>query len=404
MPLNLGPADRKLVLGAGITFLLLLVVSLLVTRSQESRVEIPTTYSVSSSGAKAAYMLLAQLGYRQQRWQKPLSDLPDPDHHVLILAEPSGLPTSAQKARLLQFVEAGGRLILTGFNSALFLPDSDVQPQVVPATTWKKASSLAPSSITRAAPSITLAETSSWEGNHRVLPLYADDGKVVVVKYAMGKGEVLWWASATPLSNAGLKEPGNLEFLLACLGSREHTQILWDEYFHGYREPEPLESWRRPLQWFYLQLAVLGLAVLLTFSRRSGPICVPAGEVRLSPLEFVRTLGGLYERAHATSVAVDVCYQRFRYWLTRRLGVAGNTSVDDLNRAVAERWRFTDSEFAAVLRECESARYYTELPKSRALHLVRALYDYTARLKLSPVASKEKADGSSTPAGGSHKK
>jgi hypothetical protein len=43
-------------------------------------------------------------------------------------------------------------------------------------------------------------------------PLYGDGDRTVVVKYPFGRGEVLWWASATPLTNAGLKEPGNLEF------------------------------------------------------------------------------------------------------------------------------------------------------------------------------------------------
>jgi hypothetical protein len=107
----------------------------------------------------------------------------------------------------------------------------------------------------------------------------------------------------------------------------------------------------------------------------------PATDRRLSPLEFVRTLGSLYERAGATSVAVDISYQRFRYWLTRRLGTAGDASVDELERAVRERWRQADAAFGATLRACESARDDSDLTSRAALKLTRSLHEYTARLE-----------------------
>lgn len=129
---------------------------------------------------------------------------------------------------------------------------------------------------------------------------------------------------------------------------------------------------------------------MATFSRRSGPIFQPVADVRLSPLEFVHTLGGLYERAGAGSVAVDVTYQRFRYWLTRRLGMAGNASADDLRRAVQQRSILDDERFATTLHECEAARYDPGLQPERALLLVRELHEYAAKLKLFPVPRNDK--------------
>ena len=81
-------------------------------------------------------------------------------------------------------------------------------------------------------------------------------------------------------------------------------------------------------------------------------------------------------------MAVDITYQRFRYWLTRRLGMAGNASADDLRRAVQDRSLLSDEGFAATLSECESARYDSQLKPERALQLVQELHDYSARLKL----------------------
>ena len=107
----------------------------------------------------------------------------------------------------------------------------------------------------------------------------------------------------------------------------------------------------------------------------------------MSPLEFVRTLGSLYRHANAASVAVDISYQRFRYWITRRLGMASNASVDDLERAIRDRWSFADPKFNATLRACESAPFDYTLQPRIALHLVRALHDYAAKLKLFPIAA-----------------
>jgi len=211
--------------------------------------------------------------------------------------------------------------------------------------------------------------------------LYGAGDQIFVVKYPYGRGEVLWLGGATPLTNAGLKERGNLEFLLASLGDSK-TPILWDEYIHGYRETLALSIAHSPAKWLALQLTLLALAVIATFSRRSGPVCAPVTDVRLSPLEFVQTLGGLYENAGTASVAVDICYQRFKYWLTRRLGVAYNISIADLEGAVRDRFAAKDERFGAILRRCESAKGDPYLQESEALHLVQELDEYASCWKL----------------------
>jgi hypothetical protein len=231
------------------------------------------------------------------------------------------------------------------------------------------------------------------------VPLYADGDKQVVVTYRFGRGEVIWWASATPLTNAGLLEPGNVEFFLACVGAKDQRRVLWDESVHGYGPTSAASARLGPLFWIILQLGIFTLGILLTYSRRSGPIVHPTTERRLSPLEFVRTLGSLYERAGAASVAVDIGYQRFRYWLTRRVGTTGDASVDELERAVRERWHQADAGFGATLRACESARDDLELTPRAALKLTRALHDYTARLEC---IKRSDVDGSGFDAGAAH--
>ena len=388
MPMKLAANDKKLMLGTGVVFVLLVGIAAIFSTNQGSKAEMPTTYSSGSGGAKAAFLLLQESGYTVRRWEQPLTDLPDPAGTTLVIANPFEAPTRAERTRLRKFVSDGGHLIATGGYVGVFLTryGSTYDPGI--GADWKKLSASSPSAITRAAPEITLAPEAFWDSATGILPLYRDSEHTRVVKYRLGKGAVIWWAAATPLTNAGLREPGNLEFFLACL--REGgTTVLWDEYVHGYRQTISESAIHSPVLWIFLQLALISLAVLFTFSRRNGPIFAPATQSRLSPLEFVETLGSLYQRAGAASVAVDIAYQRFRYRLTRRLGMASNASIADLRNALHARLFVSDQRLGHTFAECESARYNPSLPPADALRLVQELDDYAVELKLYPVSRKE---------------
>ena len=391
MPVTVDPRDRKLMFGAAAVFFFLVAGAFFVGGEAGLKANIPSSYSTASGGAKAAYLLLSQAGYHVQRWEKPLDQLPKAESQTLVLAEPAEAPTREERERVKTFLSEGGRVIATGMFAGTFLPENNSVPDLLGAMSWKKAAAVSPSAITRAAPEIVLAPEARWTSYSAAYSLYQADDHTLVVQYPYGRGEVLWWASATPLTNGGLKERGNLEFFLACFGNA-NSGILWDEYIHGYRETLASSIAHSPVKWLVLQLVLLSLAVLATFSRRSGPICKPVADVRLSPIEFVQTLGGLYERAGTASVAVDICYQRFRYWLTRRLGVANNASIDDLQNAVRDRYALGDDHFAAILRRCESARADSDLRAPEALHLVQELDQFASRLKLFQSGRKEKAE------------
>jgi len=389
MPLKIDPRDRKLLLGSAVVFILLITGAVIFGGDAGQRQEAPSSYSTASGGAKAAYLLMLRSGYNVQRWEKPLVDLPKTA--TVILADPLEAPTREERDSLKSFLSDGGRIIATGMFSGTFLPENDSVPDMLLGMTWKKASAVSPSAITRAAPEIAIAPQARWPSYSAAYSLYGDGDEIVVVKYPYGRGEVLWWAAATPLTNAGLKEPGNLEFLLANVGDTK-APILWDEYVHGYREDLGSSVAHSPVKWLLLQMALLGLAVVATFSRRSGPLSAPVTDVRLSPLEFVQTLGGLYENAGTASVAVDICYQRFRYWLTRRLGVANNISINDLESAVRDRFAPKDDRFGAILRRCESAKSDPYLGEAEALQLVQELDEYASRWKLFEGRRKEKGE------------
>lgn len=382
MPFQLSRGDRKILLIAAAVFLVLILSALLLLSPEANQSATPTTYSSNSSGAKAAFLLLQNSGYRIERWEKSPETLQTGRHTTLILAEPSQFASKEERAALLRFIEQGGRLIAIGPSAAWMLPENAAREEPLEGTIWEQFPALAPSAETLAAPQITLAPKAFWMDSGAALPLYGKDNRPVAVRYSYGKGVVFWWASATPLTNAGLKEPGNMEFFLSCLGSKNNTRIVWDEYFHGYGGSGKTNLEMQMLVAMLIQLGIAGLAVLITFSRRSGLLRIPILESRLSPLEFVETLGGLYQHARASSVAVDIHYQRFLYLLTKRLGMTRNHSIEAIESAIQTRWSFHDADFAGILRQCSSARYHPDMAPRHALKLIRSLFSYAIQLKL----------------------
>src|SRR5258708_5578395 len=200
MPLNLNQKDRKLFLGAGFIFVLLVATALVFSSADRGQAEYPSSYSSASGGAKAAYQLLSDTGYKVQRWERPLSDLPLGSTKTLtvVLAEPDEAPTREERERLKTFISQGGQVIATGMFAGRFLPENESAPDILTGMTWKKATSLSPSHITRAAPQIVLAPRAYWQASTPAYPLYGDGDHTLVVKYPFPRCEVLSWPPPPP--------------------------------------------------------------------------------------------------------------------------------------------------------------------------------------------------------------
>ena len=99
MPLKLSPEDRRLVVIAAGLFLLSTLLAIFLSPA-ESDAEYATTYSAASEGAKAAYLLLQESGYHVDRWERPPAELADPQNTLLVLTDPSDVPSEADKDAL----------------------------------------------------------------------------------------------------------------------------------------------------------------------------------------------------------------------------------------------------------------------------------------------------------------
>jgi Domain of unknown function (DUF4350) len=382
MPVKLPASDRRLVLW-GFAIILIIIVALAVKSADQQESQVPSSYSADSQGAKAAYLLLLEEGYKVERWEQSPTLLPeDASRTMLVLASPFNVPSKEEKAALQLFLARGGRVLVTGSTVSLFLPQADVVPESMVGPDWKTIEPQLLTPLTRGG-GIRMSPGSYWKRNStEFLVHYADGERPVVVSYSVGRGEVIWWAAATPMTNAGITASGNLALLLNSIGEQKGTRILWDEYFHGYRQSLGAYIANSPLIFGVLQCLLLLGFVLLTFSRRSLPIHPAEEKSRLSPLEFVETLGGLYRRARATHAALEVPYTRFRSIVTRHLGLNSDIAADALAQAVRTRFGYKDASLPGLLRRIEAALRQHEPDENLVLSLTQELNHHMQNLKL----------------------
>lgn len=385
MPPGIAPADRKLLLIGGALLILMLTASvILAPPAEDSDLPFPSTYSAQSGGAAAAYRLLSQLHYPVRRWEEPPTELGDDSSDILlILAQPLQPPSTKEREALTDFVEGGGHVLFTGSNIQPYFPDAHVST-TPPDPVWKSFSPSIPNHLVHGAQRVTIQPHAYWgdlEGSQ--IELYGEAGSPAVVGWKLGNGEILWWAGSTPLTNSGISRDDNLTFLLNSVGNlqeKEEYKIYWDEYFHGQRSSLWSYIGKTSLAWSAAQIALLAIAVLFTFSRRSGPIFIPRQSSRLWPLEFVDTLGGLYERAKAGSSAVSVSYTRLRTLLARQLSMPSNTPDAALAAAAEQRLGWKNSGLGLLLARAAAARREEQYPASDALTMVQQLDEFAKKL------------------------
>ena len=396
MPTSIGSGDRKLLLIGGAVLFVLTAGLFVGTSPEEEGVRIPSTYSAGSDGARAAYLLLQDLHYKVWRWERSPTELPsEPDNAILILADPLAKPNKEERAALKRFVDTGGQVLFTGARIESFFPEGKVDTKKL-IREWSTFSPNLPSKYTFGAAKIVLHTGAAWQAPvASQLPLYGDPRSPVVVSWRIGEGRILWWAAATPLTNSGITQEGNLNLFLNAMNSplaadRSAVQIYWDEYFHGQRTSLWSYLQKTPVAWGLAQVAILGVIVVLTFGRRSGPIVFPPVVSRLSPLEFVDTLGGLYERAGAEPAVVGFVYQRFRATLSRQLRLSANASDTELADAVQGRLGWKESGLKSTMARALVASRSHKVEPEEALGLIRDLERYEVQLGLKKKIAKEK--------------
>jgi hypothetical protein len=383
--------DRKLLLIlCGVMLVLIVGVSFVAPQSAENDPR-PTITNTGPMGAKAAYLMLEEMGRNVSGWNHSVAELNDSlsdaevSRTTLILAAPEFDATEQKEleAQVKAFLERGGRVLATGPSGTLLLPNGGVKdPGMLQGglchTTPEGPGPLA------AVGSVEMVEGGQWTGDAAGVRVEQRCGAdAVVVRYAVGRGEAIWWASAGPLENAELKNDADLRLLLATIG--DGRDVVFDESVHGATKTMWDAAKGLPLGWLLLQATLLFLLLIVSFSRRRGPVRLPVVLPRSSPVEFATSMGDLYEKAAASSAATEAAKRRLLRIVMREAGVAQGT-VEEGPEAIAEALQVRlGGDWTGVrdhLREAKRAQQETITMRS-ALALVRALSEDAKRVRAS---------------------
>ncbi|HEV2618323.1 MAG TPA: DUF4350 domain-containing protein [Acidobacteriaceae bacterium] len=386
---SLNQRDRMLLLACLVLVVLGAGVVAVLAPQEDDNSRVPSSFASGSHGAEAAFLALERSGYRIERWERPLDDLVaqvDP-HTVVILAEPDFSMAGKARTTVSEILNHGGRVVATGFSGGFLLPDNEAEESSVSLQTTCDAQPegfdpIADSGVVHIRPGLR------WKPQRpEQRAQYSCGGDTVVVSYAAGHGQVVWWADSQPLENAAIAKDGNLALLLNSIGADPHARIVWDESLHG--DAPGLWSYANgtPVHLLWLQMALAGLLLVFSFSRRSGPLLPDPSAARDMPLEFVYSLGALYDKAGATNTAVQIAYDRFRMLLGRNAAIggaerAGSERSDEIMGIASARLGSAALDLRETVADCEAARYESErIQPRRSLALVQALWRYGEDLK-----------------------
>jgi hypothetical protein len=381
---SLDAKDRRMLLWCvGIAMCLAVAIGFLLPSANSNSNPLPSTYLSGQHGARAAYETLLRSNYAIERWERPLTDLAATagPETVVIFAEPLTREPANLKA-VRQILEHGGRVLSTCFWGAFLLPG---EAGDTPDEFNFAACKLDPEGLDALAGSgeVWMVPQATWRlGNPAFRVDYSCAGQPAVVEYEWGKGHAVWWASSTPLENGSLARAQDLDLLLNALGPREGHHFYWDESLHG--EIRSTWSYASGPAWNLLWggLAVLGMLVVLSFSRRSGPVRDLPAVVRATPIEFLDALGSLYRNAGASSTALAIALERFRRTVLRLCGLRGQPlNAAEIAAAVRRRFPQADENLEADLKACEEAAWGETLTPREALKLIQKLNSHVEQLR-----------------------
>lgn len=383
--------DRSLLLMIAGGAMLLLIVASIIGGTSEKDSEEPSTYNAGPAGIKAAYVALDELGKPVGRWQEDLDKLDsvDAEHTTLVLAEPQFVVVGREQEQqeLQQFLERGGRVLLTGEIWASMLPGgSSGPPSFLQRGTFCDAKPEGPGLLARSG-EVQISDAGAWTAKgpqFRVEERCGDDA--VVVRFPVGKGEAVWWSSVWPMTNTGLKRDANLKLLLGSLygESGGNRRVLFDEFtLSPVAASGDSARTRVPRTGILVQGILAMLFLILSFSRRKGPLRYPVEVPRTSPMEFAVSMGDLYAKAGVSAAVTDAACRRLLRTAHLEAGV-GRSAIEEGPDAVAEalraRLRGDWTDMAEHLKKAQKAHHERLRPGS-ALALVQALGEDEERIR-----------------------
>jgi hypothetical protein len=302
-----------------------------------------SSYATAPRGEAAYASLISHYGHRVEQRRGPIDAGTLPENATVFVLEPTALTTDDASA-LLQFVDAGGRLVVGGRNPFYLHNLRDRPP------TWQPPGD---SSWTATDPSIGAIRDiegegiGSWSSVGSGTTLAGVDHFALLTRDRVGSGEILFLADTSPLQNAYLATADNAAFGLALAGDADRP-VIFAEGPHGFGTSRGIAA--IPDRW-KVALGLLAFAALVfvwSRARRFGPADQAARDLPPARAEYVQALSISLERTHDRAGSLAPAQRWARARLTTRAGLGPGANDDELVRA-AHSFGCTSEEITALL-------------------------------------------------------
>jgi uncharacterized protein DUF4350 len=282
--------------------------------TQQQPPQTGSSASAAPDGALAAYTWFADVGGQPRRLT---SRAIDPDVTSFIIVQPSTLPNAAAIQALNRLADRGGTIVLAGDSLEWLATARSLSVVADPA-------SPAPRTLTPDGLDVPIRPRFRLRAEGAQPLLVTDDGQLVGLRRAYRQGTLIVIASATPLTNAGLRDDATARFVYrAVVAPLQGQSVAFDEY---QRVADATTSAPATLNQLLFQTsagAAILYAGLLTFAylfltgRRLGPALAlrSAADSQRTMYEHVQMLANLYRRAGQLNVVRETFsrhYSRLR--------------------------------------------------------------------------------------------
>lgn len=313
------------------------------------------------AGGKAYFALLKSVGLPAIRHERMIELLPGDARLLMILATTERFePSEIRSAQ--EWVERGGTILWCprlGTSDDPLLPAFGFELHRKPAADPVEARA-----TLEGGESYALAITRRFRlTSASARPIAQDAEGWIVAEARRGKGRFIAVAEPALISNGGLAQSENAEFMvhLAATAARGGT-IAFDEYHHGFTGGQSATAilWDSPLAWSAcLILAAMVCGVFAT-GRRLGPPIDLHEERRRRPAEYIDAFANLCRRMKAGPQALGMVLAEFRLFLQRQSGAAGaglplKELMNRMGRLAAAP-RVDDSTLVRCTRDLENLR------------------------------------------------
>jgi Domain of unknown function (DUF4350) len=302
-----------------------------------------SSYSTADGGLAAYASLLGRFGHPVTRSRGPISAQPlDPASTVVVL-DPSVL-TREDTASLLQFVTAGGRLVIGGSEPFYLHNLRDDPPTWKPdhVTDWRDVDP-----TLGGARQVLTRGTGVWSDPGSGHTVVHNGDVALVTRETIGRGEIVFVADPSALGNEFLGSADNAAFALALAGA-DGRPVVFAEGVHGFGRARGIRAIPGPWKAALLLLALAALALAWSRARRLGPPDQPARRLPPPRADYVEALSLTLERTRDPTQSFAPLRGWVRDHVSARSALPATATDDDVAHA-AHALGYPDDEISALI-------------------------------------------------------